>query len=80
MEYMERPSSSWDGARDILCNHNKTNNNEAMCLFHGMYWTSSFIRLRRYSVNIWKKYLQVRRTSYFWPLWSFQMFTGVLFK
>ena len=34
----------------------------------------------RVQCQILKKYLQVRRTSYFWALWSFQVFVGSLFK
>ena len=39
-------------------------------------------RTSQYSdcVKIWEIYLQVQGASYFWALWSFQMFTGPLFQ
>ena len=36
--------------------------------------------IRMYSVKNYEKYLQVRRTSYFWASRSIEIFTGPLFR
>ena len=78
----ERYGASNHRQLDCYCNNfvKLTAENKSRLKITGRLWVNSIFGFA-YTVSKARiKYLQVRRTSYFWALWLFQMLKGPLFQ